>query len=219
MVSYTAGADFRQKLMAGEVAYNSPEVVKAMETWKGLVDKGYFYPDANAYDWNEAADLVANGKAAMTLMGTFITGYWNGNKLRPIDDYSFFPFPVMDPKLPVVTHGTVDGWVVSAKAKNAEGAMKLLLHMLKPESQATWALGQGALAAVNNVDASIYSPVMKMASDYLAAVQFLSGYDLSTTPPMAEGGLNMFAQFMNDPSGYKGYLDATEDVAKQVFKK
>lgn len=219
MVSFTAGPEYRQKLMAGQANYNDPEVVKAMEMWKELVDKGYFVPDANAYDWNEAADQVANGRAAMTLMGTFITGYWNGNKLEPVKDYDFFPFPIIDEKLTVVTHGTVDGWVIPAAAKNKEGAQKLLLHFLTPESQATWALGQGALAAVNNVDASIYSPVMKKAADHLAKVQFLSGYDLSTTPPMAEGGLNMFAQFMNDPSGYKGYLDETELVAKEVFKK
>ncbi len=219
LVSYTAGAEYRQKLMAGKAAYTDPEVAKAMEVWKGLVDKGYFVKDANAYDWNDAADQVANGKAAMTLMGTFITGYWNGNKLEPVKDYDFFPFPIMDPKLPVVAHGTVDGWTIPTSAKNPEGAKKLLLFMVSPKSQATWALGQGALAAVNNVDSSIYSPVMKKASEHLAKVQFLSGYDLSTTPPMAEGGLNMFAQFMNDPSKYQDYLKQTEDVAKDVFKK
>ncbi len=219
MVSYTAGADYRQALMAGEAAYNDPEVMTAMETWKGLVDAGYFVPDANAYDWTDAADQVANGDAAMTLMGTFITGYWDGNGLVPGEDYDFFPFPVINPELPVVTHGTVDGWAVPASAANPDGAKALLLHMLTPESQAAWALGQGALAAVSNVDTSIYTPVMKKASDYLAQVQFLSGYDLSTTPPMAEGGLNMFAQFMNDPSGYATYLDETEAVAVDVFGK
>jgi len=217
MVSYTAGADYRQALMAGEAAYNDPEVATAMETWKQLTDAGYFVPDANAYDWTDAADQVANGDAAMTLMGTFITGYWDGNGLVAGEDYDFFPFPVINPDLPVVTHGTVDGWAVPASAANPDGAKALLLHMLTPESQATWALGQGALAAVNNVDPSIYSPVMKKAADYLAQVQFLSGYDLSTTPPMAEGGLNMFAQFMNDPSGYMAYLDETQAVADEVF--
>jgi len=46
---------------------------------------------------------------------------------------------------------------------------------------------------------------------------FLSGYDLSTTPPMAEGGLDMFAMFMNDPSGYQEYLEITQQVADDVF--
>jgi ABC-type glycerol-3-phosphate transport system substrate-binding protein len=162
---------------------------------------------------------VANGTAGMTLMGTWITGYWDGNGLVAGEDYDFFPFPVMNPDLPVITHGSVDGWAVPAGSSNVEGTKALLLHMLSPEAQATWAQGQGALAAVNNVDASIYSPVMKKASDYLGAVDFLSGYDLSTTPPMAEGGLNMFAQFMNDPSGYMDYLTQTEEVAVEVFEK
>ena len=28
-----------------------------MGMWKELVDAGYFYPDANAYDWDEAANF------------------------------------------------------------------------------------------------------------------------------------------------------------------
>ena len=47
----------------------------------------------------------------------------------------------------------------------------------------------------------------------------MSGYDLATTPPMAEGGLNMFAQVMNDPSKYQDYLKQAEGVAVDVFKK
>ncbi len=218
-VSRTAGPEFRQQLMAGEVAYNSPEVATALEAWKQLVDAGYFVADANAYDWTDAADQVANGEAAMTLMGTWITGYWDGNGLKPIDDYDFFPFPAINPDVPMVVHGSVDGWAVPASAANPDGAKALIMHMLSPDAQATWAVGQGALAAVSNVDPSIYSPVMKKAADYLGSVAFLSGYDLSTTPPMADAGLNMFAQFMNDPSGYMAYLDEVEVVAVDVFKK
>jgi multiple sugar transport system substrate-binding protein/raffinose/stachyose/melibiose transport system substrate-binding protein len=111
-VSRTAGPEFRQKLMAGEVAYNSPEVATALEAWKQLTDAGYFVADANAYDWTDAADQVAKGEAAMTLMGTWITGYWDGNGLKPIDDYDFFPFPAINPDVPAVVHGSVDGWAL-----------------------------------------------------------------------------------------------------------
>ena len=38
----------------------------------------------------------ARATAAMTLMGTWITGYWNGNDLKPGDDYDFFEFPKID---------------------------------------------------------------------------------------------------------------------------
>jgi hypothetical protein len=109
---------------------------------------------------------------------------------------------------------------MAAGAKDKATAQKLLFHMLDPKSQAVWAQGQGALAPSTKVDASIYNSVMKKASDEVAAsAAFAFNYDLATTPPMAEGGLNMFAQFMNDPSKFMDYLEQTETVAKDVFKK
>jgi hypothetical protein len=36
---------------------------------------------------------------------------------------------------------------------------------------------------------------------------------------MAEGGLNMFAQFMDDPSNFMEFLQQCEQVAAEVFKK
>lgn len=219
LISRTAGPDYRQQLMGGKASYTDPQVVKAMQMWKDLVDKGYFVKNANAYDWTDAADQVAKGEAAMTLMGTWITGYWDSNNLKAGTDYDFFPFPVIDPSIPVVVHGSIDGWAIPADTRNKAGAEALLAWFLKPENQAIWAKGQGALAANKNTDPSIYNSVMKKAADYLGQVQFLSGYDLSTTPPMATGGLNMFAQFMNDPSKYQDYLTQTEATAKQVFNK
>ena len=126
----TAGPEYREKLMAGKAAYTDPEVVKAMEMWKELVDKGYFVENANAYDWTDAADQVANGKAAMTLMGTWITGYWNGNKLKPVDDYDFFPFPTITEGVPNAVVGPVDGWVMAAGAKDKEATGKLLTYLV-----------------------------------------------------------------------------------------
>ncbi len=59
---------------------------------------------------------------------------------------------------------------------------------------------------------------MSRAADTVAAAEtFAFNYDLATTPPMAEGGLDLFAKFMNDPSGYQGYLEETQAVAVQVF--
>lgn len=217
----TAGPEYRQKLMEGKAAYTDPEVAKAMELWKELVDKGYFVENANAYDWTDAADQVANGKAAMTLMGTWITGYWNGNKLVPVDDYDFFPFPTITEGVPNAVVGPVDGWVMSGGAKDKEAAGKLLNYLVSNvDASSKWAVGQGALSPNVKADPSIYTPVMAKAAKTVAEAQeFAFNYDLATTPPMAEGGLNMFAQFMDNPADYAKYLEQTEAVAKDVFKK
>lgn len=215
----TAGPEYRAALMAGEASYTDAEVQRVMELWKELVDAGYFVPDANAYDWTDAADQVANGEAAMTLMGTWITGYWNSNGLVPAEDYDFFPFPAIDEGVPVAVVGPVDGFVMSANAAHPNSARTLLLYLLtNTEAQAIWAVGQGALSPNANVDPSIYNEVMLRASQVVAAADtFAFNYDLATTPPMAEGGLDMFAQFMNDPSGYMDYLAQAQAVADEVF--
>ena len=218
----TAGPEYRAKLMAGEASYTDPEVARAMELWKDLVDAGYFVEDANAYDWIEAGDFVSNGEAAMTLMGTWLTGYWDNTiGLVPGEDYDMFPFPVIDEGVPLAALGPVDGWVLSAEAEHPEAAKELMAYLITDtDAQATWALGQGALAPNVNVDPGLYTPVMQKALEAVnTADTFAFNYDLATTPPMAEGGLNMFAQFMFDPGGYESYLQQTEDVAKEVFGK
>jgi multiple sugar transport system substrate-binding protein/raffinose/stachyose/melibiose transport system substrate-binding protein len=218
LVSYTAGHEYRAKLQAGEASFTDPEVQEAMELWKELVDAGYFVPDANAYDWNEAADQVAKGDAAMHLMGTWTTGYWNTNGLEPGVDYDMFPFPVIDSAIPIATFGPVDSWAIPADAENADCAKALTLWFLTPEMQEKWAVGQGALAAVNTVDPGIYNSVMAKANDLIGSgTKWIPAYDLSTPPPNAEVGLNMFAQFMNDPANYMQFLEEAQTASEAAF--
>lgn len=216
----TAGPDYRAKLMSGEASYADPEVKAAMGLWKELADKGYFVPNANAEDWTDASDKVARGDAAMTLMGTWITGYWNGIGLKPGEDYDFFEFPTVTDGVANAVVGPVDGLVVSANAANPEGAEKLLNFLIsKPEVQAKWAGIQGALSANVNVDASSYTPVMQHALKAVdAADVFAFNYDLSTPPPVAEVGLSMFARFMDDPSQVDSILEQTAADAEKAFK-
>jgi multiple sugar transport system substrate-binding protein/raffinose/stachyose/melibiose transport system substrate-binding protein len=214
----TAGPDFRAGLMAGTESYDSPEVTTAMELWKSAVDAGYFVDDANAFAWTDAADQVANGEAAMTLMGTWITGYWDGNGLEAGVDYDFFPFPEVTPGVPAVALGPVDGWAVAADAANLDGAKALLEYYSTPDVQAAWAISQGALAPNIHADTSAQNDVMKKAGETIAAAPvFNFNYDLATPPEAAEFGLDMFQAFMDDPSSFSELLVLTqEDVQKAL---
>ncbi|MCB1499117.1 MAG: extracellular solute-binding protein [Bauldia sp.] len=216
----TAGPDYRAKLMSGAASYTDAEVKKAMGLWKDLVDAGCFAANSNANDWTDASDQVARGDAAMTLMGTWITGYWNGQGLQPGTDYDFFEFPMVAEGVPNAVVGPVDGWLIAANAKNAEGAKKLVAWLASdPAVQAKWAQIQGALSANVKVDASTYTPVMRRALKTVAdADAFAFNYDLATPPPVAEVGLNMFAEFMNDSSNIDALMDKTQAAAADAFK-
>ena len=133
----TAGPDYRAALMAGDASYEDAEVVHAMSIWQSLIDAGYFVDDANAYDWVDAADQVANGEAAVTLMGTWIGGYWKGQDLVPGEDYDFFDFPPVHPHLhidvPQAGVGPIDGWVMTTPAP-----IRLPLAHSSNSSSAMW---------------------------------------------------------------------------------
>ena len=216
----TAGPDYRAKLMEGGAAYDDAEVTDAMATWKDLVDKGYFLPNANADGWTDASDKVARGDAAMTLMGTWITGYWNELGLVPGEDYDFFPFPSVAEGIANAVVGPVDGFVISANAENAEGAEAFLAFMMSnADVQAAWTNAFGALSANVNVDPASYNDVMQRAFSTVADAEvFAFNYDLATPPPVAEVGLSMFARFMDDPSAYKAILAETQTGAADAFQ-
>jgi ABC-type glycerol-3-phosphate transport system substrate-binding protein len=216
----TAGTDYRAKLMAGTASYDDAEVKTAMGMWKDLADAGYFVENANANSWTDASDKVARGDAAMTLMGTWITGYWNGLGLVPGEDYDFFPFPAITAGVPTASVGPVDGLVISANAANPEGAEAFLEYMMSnTDVQAAWSNAQGALSANVNVDASNYNSVMLKAFNTVAASDtFAFNYDLSTPPPVAEVGLSMFTRFMDDPSKVDAILSQVASDAAAAFK-
>ena len=215
----TAGPKYRAALMNGSASYDDPEVVRAMEMWASLVDAGYFVPNANADNWTDASDRVARGEAAMTLMGTWITGYWNGIGLMAGDDYDFFPFPAIDDGLPTSVVGPVDGLVISSNVQNVAGAEAFIAFMVSdPGVQAGWTKGQGALSANTMVDPAEYNAVMQKANATVAAADhFAFNYDLATPPPVAEVGLAMFAEFMNDPSRSGEILAGAATAAAEAF--
>ena len=219
LILRTAGPEFRAAVMDGSASYSDPEVMRAMSLWKDLVDRDCFLPNSNADSWTDASDKVARGDAAMTLMGTWITGYWNGLGLTPGEDYDFFEFPAIDDGVANAVVGPVDGWVVSANAQNVPGAKAFLAEMISnPDSQAKWAGAQGALSANVNVDPAAYNAVMLKAFNAVAAADvFAFNYDLATPPPVAEVGLSMFQEFMDSPDEYERILNDAQASAAEAF--
>jgi multiple sugar transport system substrate-binding protein/raffinose/stachyose/melibiose transport system substrate-binding protein len=214
----TAGNDYRNELMSGAASYTDDEVVRAFGLWKELVDAGYFYPDANAYDWDEAANQVASGEAAMTLMGTWIGGLYAGNDMVPGEDFDYFSFPTIDEGVPRASLGPIDTFVVSADAANADAAKAFLVHLTDPDIQLKFALGAGNLAPSTLVDTSSYNDVVaRIAGEIAADPVFAFNYDLQTPPPVAEVGLSSFSEFMANPGDYEAMLERVQEEAHAEF--
>ena len=219
LILNTAGPEIRAGVMDGSIAYYSDEVMAAVGIWMDMVNNGYFAANSNADTWTDASDKVSNGEAAMTLMGTWITGYWNGNGLTPGEDYDFFPFPTINADAPVSVVGPIDGLVVSANVQNKEGAEAFLSFFVSDvDNQIEWTKAVGAVSANVNVDPSVYNElIQRVISTVDGASNFAFNYDLATPPPVAEVGLSMFQELMESPDDYGAILSRAQESAQSAF--
>ncbi len=205
----TAGPDFREGQVGNREPYLSPSVVKAFTIWKELIDLGYFSPTATEEDWDSGAALdVRKGKALMTLMGTWLIGYYKSPEVGwKEEETGFFPFPAIDPLVPTCALGPVDGVILAKEAMDPYGAKEVIRFLADIETQEAFSAGSGALSPSRKVPDSFYSPLQSEARKAAAeAKSWAFNYDLAAPPATAEIGLDLFVAFLKEPEKLKELL-------------
>lgn len=215
-----AGPQYRERLMKGEASYTDPEVKNVFATWKKLFDANYFNKAPNQYDWAEAAQLVHSGEAAMTLMGTWIIGLFDGKlHWKQGEDYDFFRFPVMDNTVAMTALGPIDAVVIPRKGNPAK-AKQVLAFFSDPGPQMEMSRGSGALSPSRAIPPSFYTPLQgRILNTIRATPHWAFNYDLATPPAVAEIGLDGFKQFISNPGSYTDILIGIEHNSKPHFTK
>jgi len=211
------GNAFHQKLMAGEVPYTDPRVKKVYTTWKQLIDDKVFIDNSLSYDLDAAQPFLFQGKAAMMLMGTFITGGFPAD-IKP--KMGFFQFPIIDPKVPTAEDGPVESLHIPSKAKNKADAHTFLAFMETPEISAKLAQGLGSLPA-NSKSPEPDDPISKIGFQILSNTKggIAQFYDRDMTKEMADEGMKGMQQFVSDPSKLDDILAQLEETRKRIYKK
>jgi multiple sugar transport system substrate-binding protein len=211
------GNAFHQQLMAGDVPYTDPRVKKVYTTWKSLIDSGYFIDNALSYDLDGAQPFLFQGKAAMMLMGTFITGGFPPN-VKP--NMSYFQFPIIDSNVPTAEDGPVESLHIPAKAKNKADAHTFLAFVETPEQGAKLATGLGSLSA-NSKSPEPEDPISKIGFQILSNTKggIAQFYDRDMTKEMADEGMKAMQQFFSDPTQLDAILQRLESTRKRIYKK
>ena len=211
------GNAFHQKLMAGEVPYTDPRVKKVYTTWKQLIDAGYFIDNSLSYDLDSAQPFLFQGKAAMMLMGTFITGGFPAS-VKP--EMGYFQFPIIDSKVPTAEDGPVESLHIPSKAKNKADAHAFLAFVETPEIGAQLATGLGSLSA-NSKSPEPEEPISKIGFQILANTKggIAQFYDRDMTKEMADEGMKGMQQFVADPSKLDEVLAQLEQTRQRIYKK
>jgi len=197
------GPEFHINLMLLKEKYDDPRVKAVFMKWKELFDNKCFIENSAANDWGPAVTPLVQGKAAMYLMGGFITDTYDpAAKGTPAEgDLDFVRFPIIDPKIKIGEDAPTDGQFIAAKGANIDGAKQFIAWLGSKEVGQLQTDLLGRLPVRTDVSTEKFTAAQKQGialvqgADYVA--QF---YDRDTTPEMAEVGLNAFASFFADQS-------------------
>ena len=196
------GYDFHIGLMAGKEKWTDPKVVAVFQEWAKLLP--YFDPQPLGLTWQEAAQKLINKQAGMYFLGTFAGQQASDQATH--DDLDFFPWPL---------HGTpydsemaidapIDGFMVSAKAKNLDGAKAAMEFLGSAEAANTYlATDPNDVAANKNADTSKYNAFQKSSATIIAGANKIAQFlDRDTRPDFAgANGMQGFLQtFLKNPT-------------------
>jgi glucose/mannose transport system substrate-binding protein len=150
-------------LWTGATDWNGAEVKAALETFAKMM--GYVNEDHAALSWDQAAQLVADGDAAMTIMGDWAQGYFTSIGLKANEDYGWVPSPG--------TGGTFimlsDSFGLPAGAPDRDNAIAWLTVCGSKEGQDAFNPLKGSIPARTDGDRSLYDVYLQSAMDDFAS--------------------------------------------------
>ncbi|NUR93178.1 MAG: carbohydrate ABC transporter substrate-binding protein [Nonomuraea sp.] len=211
------GYDFHISLMGGKESWTDPKVKQVFDTWRGLLE--YHQPASLGRTWQEAGQSLAQKKTGMYLLGMFVAQQFPAEDVADLD---FFTFPEINPSFGTDSiDAPIDGYMISAKAKNVDGAKALLKHFAQASTQnVATKLDPGTLAASSKADASGYSALQKRGAELVNKATHIAQFlDRDTRPDFASTVMIPSLQtFISKPNDVDSLLAGIEKQKANIFQ-
>lgn len=139
------------KLFAGEIEFDDARVVSAAEKFGKMLD--FVNDDHASRNWQDSAQLVAEGEAAMINMGDWAKGYFvNDLNLVTNEDFGYFTFPGTVGDFAVIT----DTFGMPKGIDNVEETKQFLTVLGSVEGQDAFNPLKGSIPARIDADPGKY---------------------------------------------------------------
>jgi glucose/mannose transport system substrate-binding protein len=207
----TFGAEEYGRLVREPAMWSDARVGTAAEALKKLL--GYANADRSALGWTDAAQLVIDGKAAMTIMGDWAHGYFLSKGKTANADYGYVAAPGTDG----VFLWLSDSFALAKGAPNREGALAWLRVCGSKDGQDAFNPKKGSIPARTDADKELYDEYLKSAIDQFAAAKLAPSIVHGAAAPEAYitsygNALNVFAS----DTDTRSLLEALKDAAKDL---
>ena len=212
----TNGYEFHMDLTAGKVAWTDDKVKATFAEWAKVVP--FTTENHAAIDWQDAAALLVQGKAANYVMGNFAVATFKEGGMTN-DNLGFMVFPEITAGLPRAEEAPTDTIHIPAGAKNVADAKKFLAFVARADVQTKLNSALGQLptnkgATVDAADPFISAGFESLSSAY-ALAQF---FDRDAPAEMAKAGMEGFQEFMVKPDRLDAILERLEKARGQIYK-
>ncbi|PWI58430.1 ABC transporter substrate-binding protein [Sulfoacidibacillus thermotolerans] len=154
----TVGVNEYNQLLDGKASWNSPGVVAASQTFAKMLS--YANPDYSALHWQQADQLVAEGKAAMNVQGDWAQGYFTTDlHLTPGTGFGWAPTPGTQGVFAAVT----DVFGLPAKLKNDTPTLDFLKVLGSEKGQDVFNPLKGTFSPRLDANTSLYDAYSRSA--------------------------------------------------------
>ena len=211
------GYDFHVRLMAGKESWDSPKVKAVFNQWREILP--YTSQGALGLTWQEGAQQMIGKQAGMYLLGSFV-----GQQATAAADHAdldFFAYPAINPK-----HGQdsldapIDGFLMSRKAKNKDGAKALLKYLGSAAAENTYLKSDANdVGANSHASSAHYNALQKKSAELIGSAKHIAQYmDRDTRPDFASTVMiPALQQFLNKPNDVNGLVKSIQKQKKSIF--
>jgi glucose/mannose transport system substrate-binding protein len=215
------GVDAYRDLWAGKMKWTDEKVVKAWEMFGKVLD--CTNKDAASLSWQQATDMVIDGKAAFNVMGDWAAGYLTTTKkLEPGKGFGY----MASPGTAGVFNMLSDSFGLPKGVKNKENVMAWLKLLGSTQGQDAFNALKGSIPARTDADtknAKLYNTYLQSAAADFGKDKIVGSLTHGAVAPEAftNDFSTVLAEFLTGKDAKKASATAqaiTDKVAKEMAK-
>lgn len=208
----TNGYQYHVDLLAGRAKWTDPKTIQVFKNWETLLP----YTNKNALDleWDGAAKLVLQKKAAMQIMGSFMAEPFIQSGDADYKDLALVAFPEIE-----AANGRdaldapIDGFcLASGGNKETAGAKELAKFLMSKEAIDTYAGIAPALGANPEQDNSKFDAFQKQQVELVQGAKYITQFlDRDSRPDFAGPIVGpAFQSFIKNPKDVNKIVDSLQ---------
>jgi multiple sugar transport system substrate-binding protein len=214
------GYDYHIKLMKHQIPWTDAGVTQVFDHWAQIMP--YMQTGANGRIWQDAAKALEAKQAGMMFQGTNQVAAQYVTDGANLDDLDFFPFPAINPAYGQdYMDAPTDGFMLSKKAKNVDGAKAILEYIGTANAEAGFLkTDQWDVGLANGLNAPTYDAIQKKSVQAIAQCKSVAQFmDRDADPAMATAMEAIIQKFIDDPStsNIASLQQSAESQAKAIY--